>query len=134
MANYDGSEVELPELIPTVSVASKDETILHGKCLDGVDAFFPFEESVHLPRLLHANFRSDDLVLVVTVGERVCEDGCVAVTRESAWYQVISVTLCGKVTAIPTVQLKWSPIGPHEPVLFDVDSVLAMKRGQHWAN
>ena len=29
MANYDGSEVELPELIPTVSAASKDETILH---------------------------------------------------------------------------------------------------------
>jgi len=131
MANYDGSSVELPELIPTVSVASKDESILRGKCLDGVDALFPFEE--HANSDLHANFRSDDLVLVVTVGEIMDEHGR-AVTRESAWYRVVSVTPCGKVTAIPTVQLQWSPIGPDEPVLFDADSVLAMERGQHWGN
>ena len=131
MALYDGSEDKrYQKPIPTISVASKDESILHGKCLDGVDELFPFEES---EKGIRAKFRADDLVLVVAVGERVCGDGCVAVTLESAWYHVISVTPCGKVTAMPTVQLKWSPIGPHEPVLFDADCVLAMKRGQHWA-
>jgi hypothetical protein len=62
----------------------------------------------------------------------VCREWHLAATRESAWYHVISVTPCGKMTAMPQVQLKWSPIGPHQPVLFNADCVLAMERGEHW--
>eukprot|EP00966_Prymnesium_polylepis_P226000 5227479-Prymnesium_polylepis.1 len=131
MALYDGSEENrVQKEIPVVSVADKDEAILEGKVFgDGVE-FFPFATS-HTSGVL-AKFRADDRVMVVVYGERVCKHGSPVPTRESFWCHVVSVSPQGKVTAVPTVQLKWSPIGPHEPVLFDAACVLAMKHGQYW--
>jgi hypothetical protein len=78
------------------------------------------------------HIRSDDRVKVAIRGEKLNEEGVSYATRERVWMHVVSVTVFGVVTAVPLSQLKWSPVGPHEPVFFHGDAVFGLKRGSNW--
>jgi hypothetical protein len=78
------------------------------------------------------HIRSDDRVKVAIRGEKLDQEGVLCPTRERIWMHVVSVTVFGVVTAVPLSQLKWSPVGPHEPVSFHGGGVFGLKRGSNW--
>ena len=78
------------------------------------------------------HIRSDDRVKVAVRGQKLDHNDVPCHTLERVWMHVVSVTIFGTVTAVPLSQLKWSPIGPHEPVYFHAEGVIGRKSGNNW--
>ncbi len=96
------------------------------------DAWFPFDlDASGNVDPSSIRVRSDDRVKVKLVGH-VRHKGNRVPLCERFWCHVVSVTAAGIITAVPTVKLNWSPVGPDTPVYFPVTRVMSMNRGKHW--
>ena len=85
--------------------------------------FFPDDSS---------SIRADDRILMTALGEGVDRQGKKCPAHERFWADVLSITPCGKITAISMNTLKWSAVAKHDPILVRVENVIASSHGEHW--
>ena len=85
--------------------------------------FFPHEVT---------RLRADDLIVLKANGTGVDPGGQVVPAVERFWAHVVSVTPCGKITAVPRANLMWSSVGMDKPILVPIEAVIAVQHGMYW--
>ena len=76
--------------------------------------------------------RADDRILLKANGSGVDPTGVSVPAVERFFAHVVSITPCGKITAVPCARLLWAAVTPKTPILVPLEAVMAVKRGGYW--
>jgi len=134
---YDGSSVECVQKPIDVCVFAEKEDVDEGD----MRFFDNYMENANEPGFEPIDFfphddvtrvRADDVVLLKANGVGVDPGGTSVPAVERFWAHVVSVTPCGKVTAVPRARLHWSRVTPDQPILLPIEAVMAVKHGIYW--